>query len=126
MHSLANASTGHGQYGIVIGQVSGEVVEASNGTICRLGAGHSNHHKSWTSLRDSACYQMMRFGWVQRMCYPESLFEERSRAPNSLEHCKCSRCGQYGHYASNLDCKKRPDMGLKYRGEDWSDSDDIE
>ena len=101
--------------------MSNEVVENKNQEICKFASAHTNNHANATSEEDSLYYQIMRHMLVQTYCYPATMWEPPSQAPNSLLHCKCGRCKVKGHYKSNKRvCLLHPD----YKGPEVLSSDD--
>ncbi len=113
MHKLLKHTTANikwlWEFGVLIGQLSGEVVENKNQIVCSAMQG-TNHSYSTEKLPQSAHYQVMRYMLVQAFCYPHTMYDEPSQAKNSLLHSRCGRCGDAGHYKSNrTKCKDHPD-----------------
>ena len=101
--------------------MSNEVVECKNQEVCKFAAAHTNSHSDTKNKYDSLYYQMMRHMLVQAYCFPETMWDTPSEAPNSRKHCKCGRCKEKGHYKSNKrECLEHPD----YKGPEVVSSDD--
>ena len=127
MHKMEKHMTKHirwlwDNFKVVIGQLSGEVVENKNQDICKFACSHTNNKVDAKSIENSLYYQMMRYMLVQLYCYPDTLYEEPSTAPNCLANSKCHRCGVIVDHtkANKRKCLQHPD----YKGPEVLSEDD--
>ena len=107
---------------VVIGQLSGEVVENKNQDICKFASQHTNNGTSDTSVYNSLYFQMIRYMLIQTYCFPDTMFELKSDAPNTLPKLKCHRCGVVGAHTkgNKKKCVAHPD----YHGPEVLSSDE--